>query len=293
MSFEILLTRTLVPGIGRRLEEPGAQPLSLADFELIMNGAPLRRRLEDGTCWLWHPEGMAWLSASFHPGNDEVDGYVSFALSYAHNQFLKVWADAFELALRLARHIGARVFEDVSFKEITRENAGELLDPASTFVEGQARFWKETVTGLEERLQAPLEYPIGRYDAVNDYFIFFLDPKKKVDLPSLISGLNLSCAPDSIGTDRFALQDPGSGNLLARVLLRPDDGALQIRPFYWMEPFSTVAEVTLDLAYALQHALGGQLFLRDKPLSPEFRAEIVENIKGLGVEFFLYLEARK
>lgn len=291
MSFEIMLTRTFVPGIEKHLD-PSAPPLTAGDFELIMDGAPLRKRLEDGTCWLWHPKNTAWLAASFKPGENAGEAYISFSVSYGHNQFLKIWADAFELALRLSRHLGTRVFEDCNYHEVSRENISELLAPESTFVREQAVFWKNTVSGLEERIQAPLEYPIDRYDAVNDYFIFFLEPKRQVDIPQMVSSLKLSCAPDSISNDRFALQDDSSGSVLSTVLLRANDGALQIRPFYWMEPFARVAAETLNLATTLQKELGGRLFLRDKPVDEALLAEIKENSKGLGVEFFLWLQAK-
>ena len=105
--------------------------------------------------------------------------------------------------------------------------------------------------------------------------------------------LNLCVDPESLAADRFALQDFQTGNLLSSVYLRPNDQALQIRPFYWLEPFARVAPATLNLALVLQKELGGQLFLREKPLSEDFQSEIEQNIKGLGVEFFLFLEARK
>ena len=354
MSFEILLTRTVVPGVERRLE-PSGVPLTRGDFELIMDGAPVRRKLEDGTRWLWHPQEMAWLAASFREGKEAGDGYIAFAVSYGHNQFLKVWADAIELALRMARHLGARVFEDATYQEITRDNAEQILDPQGKFVTEQDEFWKKSVTSMEERLLAPIEYPVGRYDALNDYFVLFLDPPtvpsnaqalnalnagsaenagsagiagdaegvsissynslaaaplatdfgagaagdakpgdtavRKIDMPALARKLQLNVAPDSLSPDRFALQDPVSGSILALALLRPNDGAIQIRPFYWMEPFSRVASETLNLAKVLRGELGGRLLLRDKPISPQFETAIEANIKGLGIEFYFWLQS--
>jgi hypothetical protein len=290
MSFEIILTRTTVPGINKKLDDPEAQPLTAGDFELIMDGAPIRRRLEDGTCWLWHPDGMAWLAASFHPNNG--DGYITFAVSYAHNQFMKIWADAIDLGLRMGRSLSARVFEDSEFQEITRENADELMSPDGNFVAGQGEMWKQTVYGMEENVQAPLEYPVDRYDGVNDYFVFFLDAKERVDMRELVNKLKLSYAPDSLTANSFALQDAESGNVLTRVVLRPNDGAIQIRPFYWMEPFSRVAAETLNLAVQFQEELGGRLFLKEKLVDHQLRDEIKSNISGLGVEFFLWLQSR-
>jgi hypothetical protein len=292
MSFEILLTRTVVPGIDKQLEDPGARPLTPQDFALIMDGAPVRRRLEDGSLWLWHPQGMAWLSAAYKTDVKTGDGYISFALSYAHNQFLKVFADAFELALRLSQYLGARIFEDTGYGEITAENAGELLSPHGSFVLEQASLWQATVADLDGRIQAPLEYPLGRFDAVNDYFVFFLEAAAQVDMRSLVRQLSISVPPESLADNCFALQDPDSGSVLARVLKRPD-GALQIRPFYWMEPFAVVAAATLDLSCRLQDHVGGRLFMRDKPFTPELQAAVAENIKGLGVEFFLWLQSQE
>ncbi len=286
----------------------------------------------------------------------------------------------------MARHLGARVFEDASYQEITRENAEQILDPNGKLVTEQDEFWKKSVTSMEERLLAPIEYPVGRYDALNDYFVLFLDPPsapltqqllnpqsmkpravgitggaddalvsistynllaasplaaniaadssddakkvdsgigdlaedampgvekpgdsgagtngrdaqdsaskvRQIDMPALAHKLGLSVAPDSVAPERFALQDPISGSILALALLRPNDGAIQIRPFYWMEPFSRVAAETLKLAKALRNELGGTLLLRDKPISPQFETAIEANINGLGVEFYFWLQS--
>lgn len=287
MAFEIFLTRTIVPGIERRISDD--PPLTRADFELVMDGAPIRKRLNDGSCWLWHPENMAWLTASWKEGKETNGGYISLAVSYGHNKFLKVWADAFALALRLARSLNARIFEDSKFIEISRDNIEELLAPHSPLVTEQAEFWKKTVAGMDAHMQAPLEFPVGPYDAVNDYFVFFLDPKKKINMVDLINKLNLYIDPDSLSEDRFAIQDRKTNNLLSRVLLRPNDQALQIWPFYWMEPFSRVAAETLAMAISLQQELGGSLFLKEKALTPALQEEVIEHINGLGVEFFLWL----
>lgn len=287
------MTRTIIPGIERQLGDPNAQALTQGDFELIMEGAPIRKRMDDGTCWLLHPSGTSWMSAAFKKGKRAGDGYISFAVSYSHIQFLKVWADAFELALRCARHLGARVFEDSRHQEINPGNAAQLLDPQGKFVSEQAKFWKETIAGLDSRMQAPLEFPVGDYDAVNDYMVFFLEPKKQFSLPDLTKRLGLSVDPESVAEDRFATQDEQTGSLLSRVLLRPNDGALQIWPFYWMEPFSNVGPETLRLADTLRSELGGRLYLREKPVTAEFKKALEENINGFGVEFFLWLSAKK
>ncbi len=298
MSCEIILARTYLPGLDKLLDEDGdLEPLVKAEFEIIMKGAPVYKRQEDNSCWLEHPSGVAWLAAKFHEGKNEEGerdprrSYISFSISYAHNQFLKVWADACELALRLAAYLNARVFEDTEYLELTRENADELLAPESDLVRKQAAFWKSTISGLDSRMQAPLEIPIGSYDAVNDYFVFFLDPKQKTTMPELIKRLELNADPESIASDRFALMESGSDSLLSRVLLRPNDQALQIWPFYWLEPFSKVAKATFDLALLMQKELGGELFLKEKKLTEELAGEIESRIQGLGVEFFLWLES--
>lgn len=286
MSFELFITRTFVPGINRRLDED-ASPVTLEEFELLMDGAPIRSRLADGTCWLWHPKDMPWLAAKFQQLNDR-DSYISLSISYSHNQFLKVWAAGFELALRMAKSIRARVFEDSNFLEVSNENVEELFAPRGSFVSDQAKFWEQTVTVLNSKMQAPLEYPIGTHDAVDDYFVFFLEPETPKPFPELIRNLGLNISPDSLGTDRFAIEDPSSSSLLSRVLLRPNDQSLQIWPFYWMEPFSRVALETLSLALKLHGELGGKLFFRDKVLTPDLEKEIRLHIDGLGVEFFLW-----
>jgi hypothetical protein len=292
MAYEIFLTRTAVPGTDIRFEHE-LGPLTNSDFQLIMDGAPIRKRLDDGACWLWHPQNMPWLSASWQKGRSENSSYISLAVSYAHNQFLKVWADAFALALRLGHSLNARIFEDSKHLEITRENVEEVLAPHGQLVTEQAKFWEEAVTGMDRNMQAPLEYPMGPYDAVKDFFVLFLDPEKRSSMIDVVRDLNLYIDPESLAADRFAIQAKQNDNLLARVLVRPNDGALQIRPFYWMEPFQKTAPATLDLAKQLQSRLGGSLYLKEKPMTTAFEDEIRNQINGLGVEFLLWLEARK
>ncbi|MBX9719881.1 MAG: hypothetical protein K2X81_00675, partial [Candidatus Obscuribacterales bacterium] len=285
----IFITRTVVPGTGKVIDDT-ALPLTVSDFELVMDGAPVHRRHEDGSRWLWHPKGFPWLTASFEPGLTENEGYILFSLSYGHNKFMLVWADAFDLALRLARALNARVFEDYLSWEITRENAEELLAPNSKLVVEQGALWKATISGLDSRMQAPLEYAVGPYDAVHDYFVFFLEPSKQVSLVQLVAKLDLCVDTDSLTESHFVLKDPKTDSFLARVLLRPNDQALQIWPFYWMEPFSVVGPATFNLAMQLREELGGNLFLREKPVDDELSRGIQENMRGLGVEFFLWLQ---
>lgn len=292
MAYEIFLTRTVVPGTEIRLDD-AQQAITPSDFQLIMDNAPVRKRFHDGACWLWHPEDMAWLTASWQKGASEDSSYISLSISYGHQKFLKVWADAFALALRLGRALNARVFEDSKHLEITRENVQELLAPHAALVTEQAGFWKEAVTGMDRHMQAPLEYPVGPYDAVNDYFVFFLEPSNYIKMSELVKKLDLYIDPESLAEDAFAIQDRQTGSLLSRVFLRPNDRALQIWPFYWMEPFEKVAGATLDLAKQLQAELGGSLYLKEKPITQSLEGEIRAQIRGLGVEFFLWLESTK
>ena len=287
MTFELIITRAFPAESGQ--DQDLLAPLCREDFELLMDGAPIRRRLKDGSCWLWHKQNIPWLAARFREDGPSGQPCISLVLSYSHIQYLKVWADAFELALRLAKSIRAAVVEGWNHQLVNKENVSELLDPKGPYVREQAAFWKDTVTQLNDRMQAPLEYPIDTHDAVDDYFVFFLDPAQAFNATELIAKLALSVDPDSVTKERFALMDGNSGNILASVLLRSNDAALQIWPFYWMEPFAVVAAETLKLAVQIQGQLGGKLYFKDKPLTPQLVAELEEHIKGLGVEFLFWM----
>lgn len=291
MAFEIVLTRSPLPGYDYEFDKD-APPLSLSEFELVMDGAPIRRRLEDGSIWLWHPMDMAWLSASFIQ-MEMGKSYILFSVSYSHNQFLKVFADAIELALRLSRQLGARVFGDSGAFEISMDNADELLLPHSDLVKEQVKLWKDTVARMDASIEAPLEYPLGPYDGVRDYFVFFLELQAKFEASVLVEKLQLAVVDGSLNQDRFAIKDPETDAILSRVVLRPNDGALQIWPFYWMEEFSIVAKSTMALALKLQEELGGKLFLQEKEFTPELKSEVEKHIDGLGVEFFLWLNGEE
>ncbi len=291
MPFELYLTRSFVPVIERTLESE-LPPLTREEFELLMDGAPLRSTMEDGTRWFWHPSGVPWMSVQFHEPSKEHT-YISLSISYSHNQFLKVWASAFELALRMAKSVQARIFEDSNFYEVDAERIQELLAPDGDFVSEQAKFWEQNVTLINSQMKAPLEYPIAKHDAVTDYFVLFLEPEKKLSTEELAKKLNLNISVGSLSSDRFAVEDPKDGSVLSRALIRPNDSAWQIWPFYWMEPFSRVAKETLELASKLHAELGGSLFFREQPLTSELKNEICDHIDGLGVEFFLWWQERQ
>lgn len=291
MPFELYLTRSFVPVINRSLESD-LPPLTREDFELLMEGAPLRAKLEDGTRWFWHPSGVPWLSAQFHELSKE-NTYISLSISYSHNQFLRVWSSAFELALRMAKNIRARIFEDSNFFEVDSSRIEELLSPHGDFVTAQAKFWEQNVTMINSQMKAPLEFPFQGHDAVTDYFLFFLEPEKEISTAEIAKKLKLNVSAGSLSTDRFAIEDAKDGSVLSRILIRPNDNAWQIWPFYWMEPFSRVSRETIDLAKGLHAELGGKLFFRDQLFTDELQQEICDHIDGLGVEFFLWWQERQ
>lgn len=286
MSCEIILGRSFLPGLEAWLDPPQA-PMTIADFEILISGAPIYKRLDTGEVWFRHPNGMPWFSASFKEGALPGTGYISFSLSYGHIQFIKVWLDAIELSLRLAKQINARVFDEFSGQEINQENADCLLAPGGALVEEQKRVWLETAAKLEEHLLAPLEYPIGKNDAVADFFVFALELNSSVSTSFLAQSLCLLIEPGSFSEQGFAVQDKERKGIVSRVLRR-QGGGFEIRPFYFMEPFAKVASATFGLALAIQKELGGSLYFNEKPLDKETGEQIQKESGALAVEFFLW-----
>ncbi|MBX9685219.1 MAG: hypothetical protein K2X27_00880 [Candidatus Obscuribacterales bacterium] len=292
MSFDFYLTRSFVPGLEKQID-PSQLPLTEADFELLMDGGPIMRRLESGSCWLLHPTKGPWLSASFRQGRTESESHILLSVSYGNKQFLSVWADAFSLALRLAKSISCRVFEGSLHIEVRNENLESLLSPESDFARQQFELWKKTVSEMDRAMLAPLEFPIDSYDAVDEYFLFFLEPERKYSMKEIVADLALCIDPDSLTENSFALVNKDSGDPQSRVLLRSNDAAWQIYPFHWLEPFSVVANATHELALKLHKRMGGKLFYRDQELNPQLSEQLKAACQGLGVEFFLWQQKQK
>src|SRR5687767_10226646 len=78
-------------------------PIAEADFHAAMTDAPALKR-SDGTYWVRYPEGgEPWFAARFEPAG----GHVVLSFSYSSARFLRNWGDGFDMALNLARELGA------------------------------------------------------------------------------------------------------------------------------------------------------------------------------------------
>lgn len=280
------------PGfLGRLLGGHRPSRITREEFRTVLAAGSASRR-RDGSYWVRYPQtGEAWFSAQWRPGTAE-GGEIVLSLSYSHPRFLRNWADAFDMALRFARVLHARVFEEAGGREVAQGNIDQLLDPKGRYVQVQRDLYTQVQERLGQRAEAPLEYPVGALDIVPEYFLFSLEPRNGAQLPPLSDLLGLLgpglrvIVPQENGA---GVGKPGEEQPSVQIGYSPE--ALKFRPFRGPRAFAEVAPTALAVADALAAANLGELRFLDRPLTPELRATLGQRSTGLGVEVFEWLQA--
>lgn len=247
---------------------------------------------QDNARWLYHPDtGTPWCSVFTTPASGPLRN-VELSTSFTSPEFPRNMADMFDLALRLAERLKASVFEEFAGCEVTTENIDGLLDLEGEFVAGQMQFWDGIRNKLLAEFYAPLEFPLGATDMMNEYFMFaFLPPKRGIlrRAPKLPSMEELLADTPShlipiIPDNSAVLEDRESGEGAVRIL--PSKGGYVVRPYWSSLPFSQLARETLAMVDRVSEKMGiAPLHARRETLTSDTRAEIDRCIQGLGVDF--------
>lgn len=278
------------PGfLGRLLGGGRPARISEQEFRAVLEaGAAVRR--PKGEYWVRYPQtDEAWFSARWQPATAD-GGEIVLSLSYSHPRFLRNWADAFDMALRLAKALRARVFEEVGGREVTQGNVDRVLDPQGHYVQTQRDLYLQVRERLGQRAEAPLECPVGALDIVPEYFLFSLHPRNGAGLPPLAELLALLGPRLQVMVQQdngAGVGRPGEEQPSVQIGYSPD--ALKLRPFWGSRTFAEVAPTALAVADALAGA--GEMRFLDRPLTPELRVALGQRSTGLGVEVFEWLQA--
>lgn len=254
---------------------PPTAPLAMDEVEAWLATGPASRT-EPG-CWrVRRPDtDEPWFLARCLDG-----GHVRLAISWSGHRFLRDAADVFDFAMRLAEALDARVFEEVGGTEVTEDVVDRLLAPDGPYVGQLAETWAHVLRQMNQRLQAPLEYPVGEADAVSEFLLFSVRPQGGFDaLRDLPHGL--VAAHDG---DRGLLSVPGEKHARVKVM-RDREGAVRLWPSWLHRPFVDVAAPTIDTVAALVER-GGRATWHDRPVTPELLAEMRARAGGLGVDFW-------
>jgi hypothetical protein len=254
------------------------RPITDGEFQTVMAGGSPERR-PGGDLWVRHPtDGLPWFVTRL-----TARGAVVLSCSYTNHRFLRNFPDAFDMGRRLARAFGGYLFEEVRGTKINPLNINKLLNPAGDYVTGQSRVFQRTVARINARAGGPLEYPLGEFDIVPEYFVFHcpLPDEAPADLPSILSGVTLPFAPAEVAPDHAVVPDQ-AGTPAARILLRPDR-TLQVWPSHGAMPWSASATSTLATFEALHAAFPGPVTLCHRALDGELLAAVRTMVGGLGV----------
>jgi hypothetical protein len=259
------------------------------EFHALMEDAPATRRPDGQTYWLRHiNDDDPWATVRFQPAIRPGLGHIRMSLSLSSSVYFRNLGDLFDVSLRMAEALEARVFAGEEGRGVDVETLDQLLEPSGDFVQSQLSAWRALKSRLETQGQAPLEYPLGEVDAVPEYFCFYLHLGYALDVARLVEGLrglDLSLVLQAHGARAFLLRDAARGVGVTKVLLRPD-GDLQIWPVHWPGPFHHVARTSLRIALGTRELFGGRLTFFRQPLSEDLLSELRRRGEGLGVEFY-------
>jgi hypothetical protein len=294
MPFDIFVTRTSLPDREVELTASGwnflpwkktnTNSISVQEFAIAMQTATVRQKHADELYWLWHPLiDVPWCSVELVP-TDENGGYIHFSISFGNNYFMRIWKDIFDFALRTAESLGARVVEGHWKEEVTRKNFQSVLDQEDEYYQHHYSCWRQTLDALTARNQAPLEYPIGYEDAVNEYFMFQVYPDRIMPFHQIVREMSLNV--DSISTSGASFIKDDDGNPMTRFFVNAD-GSFVLAPAYTFRDFSYLATATCDIVNQFHNYLGGHVFFNQAPFTEDLKSFVQENSKGLGIEFYL------
>jgi len=299
MPFDIFVTRTSLPDREITLTASGwdflpwkkanTNSITKAEFNSVLKTATIRERHAEDLCWLWHGIlDVPWCSAELVPMDDN-GGYIQLSISFGNNYFMRVWKDIFDFALRIAEELGARVVEGHWKEELTRKNIDSAIDPEDEYYQHHFSLWRQTLDSLTAKSQAPLEYPIGYEDAVNEFFMFQIYPDKVLPFHQIVREMSLDVDSVSAGAGGSFVKDK-DGNPITRVFVNAD-GSLVLTPAYTLRDFHYLSQGTCDIVDQFHHYLGGQVIFNHAPFTEDLKHFVHENSKGLGIEFYLVINA--
>lgn len=265
-------------------------PILEDDFHAVMAGAPATRKGEH-TYWVRYPgdEGDPWFLSEWRTA-----GHVLLSTSYSNHCFLRNFPDMFEVALKLATELGARVFEDVRGQEVTKENVDALLAPEGSYAALQVKTFQNVVDSLDRNGQAALEYPLGGVDGVTEFLVLCAKPSASNTITrdaaaALLAERLSGVTVEPKGADALGLLRTSDNKWLAKVQLRAD-GIWQVWPAHGEAPFSDIAPVVVGAAEAIQAATNGTLDLCGRYYDDATKARVHELMNGLAVDFFVWNE---
>jgi hypothetical protein len=279
MPFDLILSRA-------------TGPIARDELHDVMQGAPAVRK-SDTVYWVSHQDRSPWFVVERRD-----DGRVVLSTSYTNPRFLRNFPDMFDLGLRLAQALGARLIEEVHSTVVTPRNIDSLLAPNGRYVELQAATWRHAVEQMAMSGQAPLELPLGQVDLVGEYLVFHVVPERRdhdataltdTAVTALVTGADRGIDVRTEGTGTWLAVDAADKQWLTRVLRR-DDGAWQVWPAWGMAPFARIATLTTAIAEALAAAAGGAFLFLGLPYDDALRAEVHARKAGLGVDFYLWTQ---
>ncbi|MBN2574706.1 MAG: hypothetical protein JXP73_09065 [Deltaproteobacteria bacterium] len=215
-------------------------------------------------------------------------------MSYTHSGFDRCCAALIAFAVELADVAEARVFD--ATQQLTRELADELVDPESAYMAREFQRRIEILEQMENAGGAPLEYPLGLHDWVDDYFRFHVPVGSlRGSRARMTERLEASLrAQDdawfrTVSDGAYLLGRTGDDAGLTRVLLA-DDGYVQVWPRYGMVPFSVPAGLTLSVARRVADAVGhGQLEFYGRNVDDALLSELTTRAKGHGLDLYLWM----
>jgi hypothetical protein len=236
----------------------------------------------DGDMWVRHPEDDSpWLAARLTP-----KGTIVLSCSYTCHRYIRNFVDAFDLGVKIAEALEASLFEEVRGRRVSTPDLDSLLESEGEYVQLQAKTFAMAIQSMDEDSRAPLEYPLGPMDVIQEYFVLHLT--LPAGGPTTLKGLleRLKFAQPLDQGETAALLPASNGKPGAKMLLRPD-GMVQIWPAHGYVSFAESTAACFALLSALEAVFSGApaAFFR-VPLSAPERAELQQRAQGLGVEFF-------
>ncbi len=274
-----------LPGFLARVFSGGpTTPIGEDEFHILMRDAPLERK-GDNWYWIRRPDGDPWFLAEW-----KTEGSVLLSTSYSHHRFLRTFADMFDMGLRVAKAVNARLYEEVGEREVTARNVDALLDPKGEYVKLQAGTWRGVIDSFCAELQAPLEYPLGPIDVVSEYLAFHVEAESSIadsTVPALVKESATGVNAENVEGGGWCVRD-ARGKWLTNVMHR-NDGKWQIWPAWGQSPFPSIAKTTLSIAERIHGAAGGDIQFLGHPFDDALRKEVRSRIGGLGVDFFSWV----
>lgn len=281
MPYCIRITNAASYEASRRSD--ASPPLDRAELVDLLAVMEATEHPEDNAYWLAHPSANdAWCSVFLHPNEGPLHS-VELATSFTHPSFPRNMADMFDLALRLAERLEARVFEESRGAEITAANIDELLDPSGDLAWKLVSFWKSGRKRLLSELQAPLEFPLGAIDGMSDYFCFKFPTVEAISFESIAAATPAHLEAHVMASS-IVLEDRASG-IGVVTIGRFANGGHYVRP-YWSElPFAMLARETLHAVDRVASAAGVPATYFGSELDRDLRAQIVAAAQRSGAEY--------